>query len=75
MVEMIQAEGHHVFIEMNPRIWGPVQFCIDQHQPILQAFIGECLHSDASRYLDRTPRIRRKRYFWLGGYSGNPPCR
>lgn len=67
MVEVLRAADRDVFIEMNPRIWGPVQFCMDQHQPLLQAFIGAALHDDVTHCIDRRPRLRRKRYFWLGG--------
>lgn len=67
MVEVIRTPEREVFIEMNPRIWGPVQFCLDQQQPLLQAFIGETLHDDPMRYTGRRPRLRRGRYFWLGG--------
>lgn len=67
MVEVIRAAGRDVFIEMNPRIWGPVQFCLDRRQPLLQAFIGETLHDDPGRFAGRQPMLRRKRYFWFGG--------
>lgn len=80
MIEIIQARDRDVFIEMNPRIWGPVQFCIDQRQPLVHAFIGEALHDDPSRYVvaHTSPPPRRKRYFWLGGLvdtlaQGNRP--
>lgn len=67
MIEMIQDGERLVFIEMNPRIWGPIQFCLDQGPPLLQAFIGKCLHGDPERYASlQTPR-RRSHYFWLGG--------
>lgn len=67
MVEIIRSGNRDVFIEMNPRIWGPVQFCVDQHQPILQAFIGQALMGDPRRYVARHPVSVRRRYFWLGG--------
>ena len=66
MIEMIRDGDRLVFIEMNPRIWGPIQFCLDQGRPLLQAFIGECLHGDPERYADRHPR-RRSYYCWFGG--------
>jgi hypothetical protein len=69
MVEMIRSADREVFIEMNPRIWGPVQFCLDQHQPLLQAFIGETLHGDPGRFVSRRNKTSRKRYFWLGGLA------
>jgi hypothetical protein len=67
MVEVIRTRERDVFIEMNPRIWGPLQFCLDHGQVLLQAFIGETLHDDPSRYSGRTPNSRRNRYFWLDG--------
>jgi len=69
MIEVIQTEGRDVFIEMNPRIWGPVQFCLDQHQPLLQAFTGEALHGDPARYVRRRSKTSRRKYFWLGGLA------
>lgn len=80
MIEIIQAGDRDVFIEMNPRIWGPVQFCIDQRQPLLQAFIGEALYDDPARFMSPTSTrtATRKSYFWLGGLAdtlatGNSP--
>jgi hypothetical protein len=67
MIEVIASADRTVFIEMNPRIWGPVQFCLDQHQPLLQAFIGETLHGDPAHYLQRRSNASRGKYFWLGG--------
>lgn len=67
MVEIIRSGGSEFFIEMNPRIWGPVQFCLDQKQPLLQAFIGESLYGRSTHFLIRKPKRRRKRYFWFGG--------
>lgn len=67
MIELIQDRDRFVFIEMNPRIWGPIQFCLDQHQPLLQAFIGQCLHGDPGRYAKVRSDRRRSHYFWLGG--------
>jgi hypothetical protein len=70
MVEVIRTPDREVFIEMNPRIWGPVQFCLDQGQDLLQAFIGEALHGNPMRFVNHRPRQYRKRYFWLGGLLG-----
>lgn len=71
MIEVIQTTDHQVFIEMNPRIWGPIQFCLDQHQPLLEAFIGDILYSNASRFTTGVSYITdtQKRYFWLGGLA------
>lgn len=67
MIEVIRSGERDVFIEMNPRIWGPVQFCADRRHPLLPAFIGESLYDDALRFLGRHAGRRRPRYFWLGG--------
>jgi hypothetical protein len=69
MIEVIASADRSVYIEMNPRIWGPVQFCLDQHQPLLQAFIGETLHGDPARYVHRRSKASRGKYFWLGGLT------
>lgn len=69
MVEIIKTADRAVFIEMNPRIWGPVQLCVDQQQPLLRAFIGEALYGDPSRFVEPGPQTnpRIARYFWLNG--------
>src|SRR3546814_12500914 len=70
MVEFIRAHDRDIFIEMNPRIWGPAQFCLDQAQPLLQAFIGEALHDKPLRLPHQQKRPQRKIYFWLDGLHG-----
>lgn len=71
MIEVIQTKDRLVFIEMNPRIWGPIQFCIDQRQPLLESFIGDALHEDPSRFIAKSPyaKNRTTKYFWLGGLA------
>ncbi|QIK80345.1 hypothetical protein G7069_01245 [Lysobacter sp. HDW10] len=67
MIEVIRRDGDDVFIEFNPRIWGPIQFCLDQRQEILQAFIGETLTGTPHAYLDCLPSSKKNYYLWLGG--------
>jgi hypothetical protein len=67
MVELIASDRGLVFIEMNPRPWGPIQFCLDQRQPLLQAFLGDWLHGDPERYIATPGGRRRTHYMWLGG--------
>src|SRR3546814_13934158 len=55
---------------MNPRIWGPAQFCLDQAQLLLQAFIGEALHDKPLRFTHQQQRPQRRMYFWLDGLLG-----
>ena len=67
MVEVMKTYDRDVFIEMNPRIWGPSQFCVDQDQGLLQAFIGDTLFGDPNKYLNCTTKNRRNFYLWSGG--------
>lgn len=67
MIEIIRTNECDYFIEMNPRIWGPIQFCIDQKQIILQAFIGDALYQNSLIYKDSVAPIKKGRYFWFGG--------
>lgn len=73
MIELIRTSDRDVFIEMNPRIWGPMQLVVDQHQPLLEAMIGEALHGDPGYFLKTAPasipRGRRGQYFWCGGLA------
>lgn len=71
MVEVIQTNDRQVFIEVNPRIWGPIQLCVDHRQPLIYAFIGETLHNDPNRYVQPKPgaRLIKKKYFWLSGLA------
>ncbi len=69
MIEIIESRDRMLFIEMNPRLWGPAQLTLDQGRPILLAFIGDVLYRDPMRFLDRSPalRARGRTYFWTGG--------
>jgi len=68
MIEFIRVNGALCFIEMNPRIWGPIQFCLDHGQPILESFIGDALYDEPSRFLQRNGgKSVRTTYIWLGG--------
>jgi hypothetical protein len=67
MIELIFSNRGPVFIEKTPRPWGPIQFCLDQQQPLLQAFVGDCLHDDPHRFTGVAGRKRRSHYIWLGG--------
>ncbi|MGH8040542.1 MAG: hypothetical protein ACREPN_00680 [Rudaea sp.] len=78
MIEVIRTARGDIFIEMNPRIWGPVQFCLDQNQPLLQAFIGQTLYGDALRFIGTLPDgnpPRRNKYFWFGGLAATLAAR
>ncbi len=47
MVEIIVSAERAVFIEMNPRPWGPLQLCVDACSSILESFIAESIPEGA----------------------------
>jgi hypothetical protein len=65
MAEFILADGKHHFIEINPRPWGPLQLSVDCGAGILEAFLGDCLHGDPSRYAPTAPADST--FAWVGG--------
>lgn len=73
MIEVIRTTDGDVFIEMNPRIWGPIQLVVDQRHPLLRAMIGEALHGDPHYFLETAPACvpsrSRQQYFWCGGLA------
>ncbi len=72
MIEFIQRAEDMIFIEMNPRIWGPVQLCVDNGIPILEAFIGDAIHDDPSHFLARRRKPKKPRHYaWLGGIAAS----
>lgn len=73
MIEVIRTADRDVFIEMNPRIWGPIQLVVDRRHPLLRAMIGEALLGDPNCFLETAPasvpRRSRRQYFWCGGLA------
>lgn len=68
MIEFIASAQRVCFIEMNPRLWGPLQLSASHSCGIVEAFIGDYLHRD-SHYYDVICRSKpsKARYLWLGG--------
>lgn len=71
MIDLMKQRetGRFVFIEMNPRFWGPSQLMVDAHSDILAAFIGDYLFEDSARFARSAPQ--KARYLWLGGCLAN----
>lgn len=68
MVEFIVSGQRKHFIEMNPRVWGPLQLVTSHDCGIVEAFIGDYAHSDPNYYDHiRRSKPERARYLWLGG--------
>jgi len=69
MIEFKGTMDRPVFIEMNPRPWGPLQLSIDADSGIVEAFLGESIYGDLldsfrPRYLREEPAI-----YGLAGFS------
>lgn len=64
MIEFIEQDGFLYFIELNPRPWGPIQFCEDMGVPMLETLIYDWSGGAAP-----TSRMTsgRRYYAWLGG--------
>ena len=69
MVELMISEEGGVFIEMNPRPWGPMQLCVDACPQLLECFIGEWCFDQPSRFVTRGAAGGRSdsNYGWLNG--------
>ncbi len=67
MVELKETDdGRYLMIEANPRLWGPMQFVVDNNIPILDQFLVENGFSITTKpsLLPGTPF-----YFWSGGIT------
>jgi predicted ATP-grasp superfamily ATP-dependent carboligase len=58
--------GRHVMIEANPRMWGPIQFALDQRVDLFGALVAD--HGFAAKPPDPA-KITRSHYFWSGGLA------
>lgn len=66
MVEFIAQGDEFVYIEANPRYWGPFQLCVDVCNDMMQRILYD-LGVDTSVSVRRNATPERGRYFWLGG--------
>lgn len=73
MLELRQRGAEFVLIEANPRLWGPLQLCVDGCPALLQHYIAE--HTGhALPAASAVPERRSANYLWSGGLpsSGRP---
>ena len=68
MMEFIVSNDTAYFIELNPRPWCRINLCADHSCGIIEAFVGDLVHRDSSRY----PQVGRSRrtnawYAWSSG--------
>lgn len=73
MIELRQrADGTCVLIEANPRLWGPLQLCVDACPPLLRGYIDEHL-GHAAPVRPPRPIQSRGTYCWAGGFTAGTP--
>lgn len=68
MVEVRQdkGDGKYYMIEANPRLWGPLQFVVDNNVDILGAFLRDFGFDVAKPEQESCPDAE---YFWSGGIT------
>ncbi len=66
MIEVIRRGEDLVFIELNPRFWGPMQLTVDAGAGILEAFVTDQLGSDQPLSQSQTSPDPAA-YLWLNG--------
>lgn len=65
MVEVIERGGEYFVIEMNPRLWGPLQLLRNARVDLIKAFVEDRL---CGRIETADPRAGRPAsYLWIGG--------
>lgn len=69
-IRLCQRTGRAVMIEANPRMWGPMQFTLDQHVDVFAPLLADYgVYTDV--IIDRP--TRQSYYFWSGGLSRQQP--
>ena len=65
MVEVIRHHDDYVAIELNPRLWGPLQLLRNSGSHLIRAFVEDALDG---RITSADPRAgHAASYLWLGG--------
>jgi predicted ATP-grasp superfamily ATP-dependent carboligase len=65
MIEVIQKGQDYVFIELNPRFWGPFQLLLNSGSPIIHRYIEDNLGLPPFPVQERPIQS----YLWLGGIA------
>jgi len=65
MIELIRSGTEYVAIELNPRLWGPMQLLRNAGSHLLRAFVEDAVHG---RITTADPTAGHPAsYLWLGG--------
>lgn len=78
MIEVRQRGSEYVMIEANPRLWGPLQLCVDACPRLLMSYIAEFSQVVSPR-AKKGFRDRSATYTWIGGVGAgrvdwHPTC-
>ena len=72
MVEFLKCEDVFYFIELNPRLWGPLELVFRSGSQIVSNYIWEMLGLTTDIASLQPPiQIKKTRYLWLGGFAAN----
>jgi len=65
-VRLDKSNGRYYMIEANPRLWGPMQFCVDNNVDLFGAMLRDCGFEVPKRLSLFKPTAH---YFWSGGIT------
>lgn len=65
-VRLDEAEGRYFMIEANPRLWGPLQFSVDNDVDLFGAMLRDYGFAVPTR---PRARLNSSHYFWSGGIA------
>ena len=65
-VRLDESNGQYYMIEANPRLWGPLQFCIDNNIDLLGAMLKDYEFEIFQKLMPCNPTTH---YFWSGGLT------
>lgn len=71
MIEVRERRGEYVLIEANPRLWGPLQLCVDGAPELLRRYIAE--YTGVPMPVTIGPRPGPVHYLWWGGAESAAP--
>ena len=65
-VRLDEYNGHYYMIEANPRLWGPLQFCVDNNVDLFGAMLRDYGFEISKSLSSCDPATH---YFWSGGLT------
>ncbi len=65
-VRLDESNGRYYMIEANPRLWGPLQFCVDNNVDLFGAMLRDYGFEISKRLSSCDPVTH---YFWSGGLT------